>query len=91
MEVARPHCHENQFIGEQSFTSPTHECSSCNLAMTGQAVLELFKNNGHLYLSHIMRKPVFCICKNKDADQLHGNQKTYFVEVLCAFLSYKGR
>ena len=22
-----------------------------------------------------MRKPVFCICKNKDADQLHSNRK----------------
>ena len=24
------------------------------------------------YLSHIVRKPAFCICENKDADQLHG-------------------
>ena len=23
-------------------------------------------------MSHIMRKPDFCICKNKGADQLHG-------------------
>ena len=22
-----------------------------------------------------MRKPAFCICENKDADQLHGNHK----------------
>ena len=22
-----------------------------------------------------MRKPAFCICKNKDADQLHGNHE----------------
>ena len=22
-----------------------------------------------------MRKPVFCICENKDADQLHGNRE----------------
>ena len=22
-----------------------------------------------------MRKPTFCICENKDADQLHGNRK----------------
>ena len=26
-----------------------------------------------LYLSLIMRKPAFCICENKDADQLRGN------------------
>ena len=25
------------------------------------------------YLSHVMRKPAFCICENKGADQLHGN------------------
>ena len=25
--------------------------------------------------SHIMRKPTFCICKNKGADQLRGNQE----------------
>ena len=24
-------------------------------------------------MSHVMRKPTFCICENKDADQLHGN------------------
>ena len=25
------------------------------------------------HMSSVMRKPVFCICKNKDADQLSGN------------------
>ena len=25
------------------------------------------------YLSLVMRKPAFCICKNKEADQLRGN------------------
>ena len=24
-------------------------------------------------MTHVMRKPTFCICENKDADQLHGN------------------
>ena len=27
------------------------------------------------YLSLVMRKPKFCICKNKDADQLRGNRE----------------
>ena len=27
------------------------------------------------HMSRIMRKPTFCICKNKDADQLHGNRE----------------
>ena len=26
-------------------------------------------------LSHVMRKPAFCICENKDADQLRGNRE----------------
>ena len=27
------------------------------------------------YTSHVMRKPDFCICENKDADQLRGNHE----------------
>ena len=27
------------------------------------------------YKSLVMRKPAFCICENKDADQLHGNRE----------------
>ena len=27
------------------------------------------------HVSSIMRKPTFCICKNKDADQLRGNRE----------------
>ena len=26
-------------------------------------------------MSHVMRKQTFCICENKDADQLHGNRE----------------
>ena len=29
----------------------------------------------HAYMSRVMRKPVFCICKNKDADQLRSNRE----------------
>ena len=28
-----------------------------------------------LHISRIMRKPTFCICENKDADQLRGNRE----------------
>ena len=28
-----------------------------------------------LHMSRIMRKPAFCICENKDADQLRGNRE----------------
>ena len=34
--------------------------------------LHIIQNNLHLHLSLVMRKPDFCICENKDADQLHG-------------------
>ena len=26
-------------------------------------------------MSHVMRKPAFCICENKDADQLRSNRE----------------
>ena len=28
-----------------------------------------------LHMSRVMRKPAFCICENKDADQLRGNRE----------------
>ena len=31
----------------------------------------------HFNLSLVMRKPAFCICENKDADQLRGNREAY--------------
>ena len=30
---------------------------------------------GLIYMSHDVRKPAFCICENKDADQLRGNRE----------------
>ena len=29
----------------------------------------------YFYLSLVMRKPAFCICENKDADQLRGKRE----------------
>ena len=39
--------------------------------------LETFLRHGSyiLLMSHVKRKPTFCICKNKDADQLRGNRE----------------
>ena len=34
-----------------------------------------FLNAFHPYLSRDVRKPVFRICENKDADQLRGNRE----------------
>ena len=32
-------------------------------------------NQSKLNMSLVMRKPAFCICENKDADQLRGNRE----------------
>ena len=42
--------------------------------------IDIMKSNichryGHLYKSLVMIKSVFCICDNKDADQLRGNRE----------------
>ena len=41
---------------------------------TAQCALALqnCQQDAWLNLSHVMRKPDFCICENKDADQLRG-------------------
>ena len=36
-----------------------------------------------LQMSLVMRKPVFCICENKDADQLRGNRNREADQRLC--------
>ena len=35
------------------------------------------RSNVIVQLSRVMRKPAFCICENKDADQLRGNREAY--------------
>ena len=46
-------------------------CRSHDAALTSHGpYLHL---ESHPYLSLVMRKPAFCICENKDADQLHSN------------------
>ena len=44
------------------------EFGVCSVWST-QGILTLY------YMSHVMRKPDFCISENKDADQLRGNRK----------------
>ena len=39
------------------------------------AIVITYSINSILNLSLVMRKPVFCICENKDADQLRGNSE----------------
>ena len=35
----------------------------------------LRKIDSHFKLSLVVRKPAFCICESKDADQLRGNRE----------------
>ena len=37
--------------------------------------ITLFENKIKRQMSRVMRKPTFCICENKDADQLRGNRE----------------
>ena len=40
-----------------------------------RCLLSSFSAKINLKLSRVMRKPAFCICENKDADQLRGNRE----------------
>ena len=36
---------------------------------------EALVKSDKLHMSRVVRKPAFCICENKDADQLRGNRE----------------
>ena len=42
-------------------------------SMRSYSMFKISKNIAPLHMSHIMRKPAFCICQSKGADQLRGN------------------
>ena len=44
-------------------------------------IITRYRAKDNFHLSHVMRIPAFCICKNKDADQLRGNRQA--VQRLC--------
>ena len=49
-------------------------CRLLSLALYGLiSKAEIYR--GIHYLSLVVRKPDFCICENKDADQLRGNRE----------------
>ena len=44
--------------------------------LVGNYEYRFSRNISHIYdMSRLMRKPAFCICENKDADQLRGNRE----------------
>ena len=54
-------------------------CMSCDLFIPRQKMTMMIIVSTSFkwltYLSRVVRKPAFCICENKDADQLHGNRE----------------
>ena len=44
-------------------------CNILRILMTAEMAISVD------YLSRVLRKPTFCICENKDADQLRGNRE----------------
>ena len=47
-----------------------------HFGLEGRTLVLIAPIPGHLYiLSLVMRKPAFCICENKDADQLRGKRE----------------
>ena len=49
--------------------------NSVSVSSSYQYSLEHKGTNTDLYLIRVMRKPAFCKCENKDADQLRGNRE----------------
>ena len=47
----------------------------CKLSRLGKKELFFLTSNTCNYMSLVVRKPAFCICENKDADQLRGNRE----------------
>ena len=41
-------------------------------------LLTITDNTRHVHMSRVTRKPTFCICENKDAEQLRGNSAFVF-------------
>ena len=62
------------FVQVQNFSVSVirHILKTCS--ELGSGTLCQFLLTLHLYeMSRVVRKPAFCICENKDADQLRGN------------------
>ena len=62
-----------------------HDASACarHKLRALYHVYLLFELFPILYLSLVMRKPAFCICENKDADQLRSNREADLRPCFC--------
>ena len=64
-------------VQEEIFLRLLTRCfnNAINTAFHALFLLKQQEGEGYFYLSRDVRKPDFCICENKDADQLHGNRE----------------
>ena len=58
--------------GEQHKLSHTHLIS---FELCHKKTFFLHLQTTKVQMSRVVRKPAFCICENKDADQLRGNRE----------------
>ena len=60
---------------------PNHDCyigrGKCLHVLFTEQIMCIFPDKQLVgnHMSCVVRKPAFCICENKDADQLRGNRK----------------
>ena len=66
------------YIGILVMSSPTAVLSPLFNPATTRTMCE-----SHYDMSRIMRKPAFCICENKGADELHGNHAADQLPCFC--------
>ena len=72
-------CHSYSCVFALKYTK-TSDMKGKHMPLKSIKVSVISSNNGAkteqlLNMSLVMRKPAFCICKNKDADQLRGNRE----------------
>ena len=51
------------------------DASNVYVKLKFKAILRRATDAGEDEMSRVVRKPAFCICENKDADQLRGNRE----------------
>ena len=68
------------FIASKRYTNYSHTVyiskkayQVCHIMLTCMCNVDPI--TPHFYMSRVVRKPAFCICENKDADQLRGNRE----------------
>ena len=81
--------------GQDWITFSVHPAMNGYLTMVGEGCRRKERIE-QLYMSRVVRKLAFCICENKDADQLRGNREAdqrlcfhYIASTIPLFPKYK--